>query len=238
MLTVGVIGGMGPAATVDFLRRVIATTPATRDQDHLHLIIDNDPSVPDRTAAVTGDGPDPSPQLAAIAQRLEAAGAEILVMPCNAAHLFAQAITSAVQIPLINWPAEVVDEVKRAGFRRPGLLGTTGTLSAGLYQDAMKGAHLEPIVPTMQEQDALMDAIYGPQGVKTIGTKGSTAPSTLARVATNLSSRGADVAVVVCTDLSALEGLDQLELPVPLVNAAEVVARRTVALAYPEASST
>ncbi|MEJ2289679.1 MAG: aspartate/glutamate racemase family protein, partial [Deinococcales bacterium] len=83
-LTVGVLGGLGPEATLDFFAKVLARTPARTDQDHLHLLIDNDPGVPNRNDAVAGRGPSPGPRLATMARRLEAAGADFLVMVCNA----------------------------------------------------------------------------------------------------------------------------------------------------------
>ena len=85
-LVVGAVGGMGPAATAEAFRRIVAATPAQRDQDHLHVIIDSDPLIPDRTRALLHGGSDPRPRLIAAARRLEAAGAQVLCMPCNTAH--------------------------------------------------------------------------------------------------------------------------------------------------------
>ena len=85
--TVGVLGGMGPEATVDFAATVIAMTPAKSDQDHVHMIIDNDPSIPPRQDAILRAGADPGPAMAAMAKRLQDAGADFLVMPCNTAHV-------------------------------------------------------------------------------------------------------------------------------------------------------
>ena len=99
---VGVIGGLGPEATLDFFGKVLRATTAAKDQDHLHLIIDNNPGTPDRTNAVSGNGPSPAPSLARTALRLEQAGAEVLVMVCNTAHAFSSAITDAVEIPFLN----------------------------------------------------------------------------------------------------------------------------------------
>src|SRR4051812_27943024 len=122
---VGVLGGMGPAATVDFLRRVVAATPATRDQDHLRLLVDSNPAVPDRTAALLGAGPDPTPVLVAMARGLEAQGADLLVMPCNTASAFADGVQRAVTVPLLRWPDVVAEELLA---RRPGaVVGILGT---------------------------------------------------------------------------------------------------------------
>ena len=98
---VGIIGGMGPEATVDLMRRVIAKTPASDDQDHVHLIVENNPKIPSRIAhLIDGTGADPTPELTRIALNLQRAGADALAMPCNTAHAYAHSIRRAVSIPL------------------------------------------------------------------------------------------------------------------------------------------
>src|SRR5579863_8958181 len=99
---VGVIGGMGPEATVDFMHRLIAATPARDDADHLHILVDNNPKIPSRIAAlIDGTGEDPTPVLRAMARGLEAQGADFLVIPCNTAHHYLPAIAESVRIPLL-----------------------------------------------------------------------------------------------------------------------------------------
>src|SRR5262245_56844098 len=100
--TIGVIGGMGPAATLAFFGKLLEATHAERDQDHLRVLIDNNPRVPDRNAAIAGRGPSPGPQLAESARGLELAGADFLVIACNTAHAFASEIEAAVAIPLMS----------------------------------------------------------------------------------------------------------------------------------------
>jgi aspartate racemase len=100
--TVGVLGGMGPEATVDFMATVVAMTPVKTDQDHVHMIVDNDPSIPPRQDAILRSGADPGPAMARMAKGLETAGADFLVMPCNTAHAFSKAVTAAVDIPLLS----------------------------------------------------------------------------------------------------------------------------------------
>ena len=99
---IGVLGGMGPDATVDFMSKVIALTPADKDQDHIHMIVDHNPGVPNRQAAILGDGQDPGPELAAMAARLEAAGADYLVIPCNTAYVFKDAVVGASGVPCLS----------------------------------------------------------------------------------------------------------------------------------------
>src|SRR5262245_548985 len=96
--TIGVIGGMGPAATADLFAKLIAATNAKLDQDHLHILIDNNPRIPNRNDAIAGRGPSPAPHLAASARKLQDAGADFLVIACNTAHAFQPEIEAAVSI--------------------------------------------------------------------------------------------------------------------------------------------
>jgi aspartate racemase len=149
--TVGVLGGMGPEATVDFMAKVIAFTPAEKDQDHVHMLVDNNPRVPNRQAAILADGEDPGPELAAMAARLEASGADFLVIPCNTAYVFRDAVTKTISIPLISIIDVTMAAVVGSGAAKVGILATEGCLVAGLYQEALAEASLELIAPTDNE---------------------------------------------------------------------------------------
>lgn len=192
---------MGPEATADFLRRLIVATPATRDQEHLHVITDCDPSVPDRTAAIVSDGQDPSAHLAAIARRLQVAGAQILVMPCNTAHYFAGAITSAVSVPLVNWPQVAADGAMAAGARRVGLLATVGTVRSGIYHAAFGKGNAEVILPAEAMQRSLGEVI---EGIKRAGSSYPQAHRLARSVIAALATCGVDSILVACTELSLL----------------------------------
>ena len=111
--TPGIIGGMGPAATCDLMAKVIAMTDAADDQHHIHTLVDLNTDVPDRTAAILGNGADPMPQLIASAKRLEASGADFLCMSCNTAHYFHERLSKHVSIPILNMPQESARELKR-----------------------------------------------------------------------------------------------------------------------------
>lgn len=109
--TVGVLGGMGPDATVDFMSQVVALTSAEKDQDHIHMIVDHNPKVPDRQAAMRGDRSVVSTVLARMALRLEAAGADFLVMPCNTAHAFLDDVLPRIRVPFLHIIDETVAEI-------------------------------------------------------------------------------------------------------------------------------
>ena len=136
-LTVGVIGGMGPEATVDFMARVLALNDADRDQDHVRLLVDQNPKIPSRQQAILDGAASPEPCLAAMAARLEACDCDFLVMPCNTAHVFADAILAATRIPLVS----IIDVTMRAAAAtsadRVGLLASAACVDAGVYQRAL-----------------------------------------------------------------------------------------------------
>jgi aspartate racemase len=220
--TVGVIGGMGPGATAQFLQCVVDATEAGRDQDHLHLLIESDPAIPDRTLALVGDGPSPLGALVRVARRLEQMGADLLVMPCNTAHAYAAEIARSVGIPLVSLVAETAAYLAALNPRpaRAGVLATTGTVASGVYQAALGAVGIETIVPTDREQEQVMAAVYGLKG----GEPGQPA---VGRALARLVERGAEVIVLGCTEFPALK----FDTAARIVDPARVVASRIVELA-------
>jgi len=222
---------MGPAATADFLSRVIAATPAERDQDHLHVLIDCNPTVPDRTAFLRAEGPDPRPTLIAMAQRLEEAGAEFLVMPCNTAHAFADDIRTEVAIPLVDWPSVVADAVALAEVGSVGILASTGTLLADIYRGPLELRGIRSVIPTPSGQAEVMRAIYGNDGVKRLGPESPVARRDLVAGVEDVVSQGAAAVVLACTEFSTISAVRSLEVKVPVLDASEIVAQHVVARA-------
>jgi aspartate racemase len=201
MKLVGILGGMGPEATVLLMQKIIAATPATGDADHIPLIVDQNPQVPSRIRhLIEGTGEDPAPVLAAMARRLEGAGAEALAMPCNTAHHYAPAIRAAVSVPLIDMVALSVAHA--ATLAGPG--GTVGILSSpavrriGLFDRAFAGAGLTPIYP--QDDAAMLAAI------RLIKAQGATpaARSALTTASAELAAQGARVQMIACTEFSLI----------------------------------
>ncbi len=223
--TVGVIGGMGPAATVQFLARLQALTPAGRDQDHLHLLVDCNPQVPDRNAAVRGEGPSPGPMLAAMARGLEAAGAELLVMPCNAAHAFVGAITAATRLPFINLIEAACDEAVASAPDSVGVLAADGALASGLYQSALAQRGVKALAPTARRQAEFMELLYRIKA----GATGEESRSRMAELADGLLEDGASVLIAGCTEVSLVFGPG--DVAVPLIDSIDALARRTIAIA-------
>jgi len=224
---VGVIGGMGPDATIDFMSKVLNLTPASRDQDHVRMLVEQNPRVPSRQLAMTGEGEDPGPVVAAMASRLETAGADFLVMPCNTAHAWQEDIIAATSIPFISIIDESVSKaLQHAGTNGAvGLLTTPGCFKAGLYQQALAGAKREAVLPDpaeLAEAMSLIDRIKA-------GDKSDTVATGVQALAERLVSRGARAVIAACTELPLV--LTQSMLSVPLVPSTDALAERTVVLA-------
>ena len=162
--TIGIIGGMGPLATADLFQKIIRHTDARCDQEHLHILIDNNTAIPDRTAALLHGGADPFPEMCRSAKFLEAGGADCLIMPCNTAHFYHRRLQEQLRIPLLHMVELTCQTLSRQGIRRAALLATSGTIETGVYQRAASACQVELLVPDAEGQAAVMDMIY--QGVK------------------------------------------------------------------------
>jgi len=151
--TIGVLGGMGPAATASFMQRVIDLTMAEDDANHVPLLVDMNPQIPSRISAILDGGEDPAPALAEMAKSLERSGAAALAMPCNTAHYYAEAITQAVDIPLLNMLTLAATDVRRAiggagtGKAKVGLLASPLTDQVHIFRDAFAPQDLDVIFP-------------------------------------------------------------------------------------------
>lgn len=212
----GVLGGMGPAATVGFLAQLQALTPAQGDAHHIRVLMDMNPQVPDRNR---------TPELAEavlaeMAQRLKTAGAEVLAMPCNTAHAQAAGIRAA-GLPFIDMIAETTQAVAASGARRVGVLATPG--GEVLYVAAFQAAGLTPVLLEGPDREAFMARIYGVKA----GETGEAARSRMKALAAGLVARGADGLVAGCTEVPLL--LAQADVSAPLTDSSEVLARACVA---------
>lgn len=224
---VGVIGGMGPDATIDFMSRVLAATPAQTDQDHVRMLVEHNPHIPSRQLAMRAEGENPGPVLAEMATRLEAAGADLIVMPCNAAHAWQDEIVAAVNIPFISIIEVSVAKALRLAPNNGavGVLTTPCCFAAGLYQEALADVNREAVLQTQEE---LTEAIELIDHIKA-GDKSEPVVTGLCELAERLVSRGATTLIAACTELPLV--LRPSMFTVPLVLSTEVLAQKTVALA-------
>ena len=214
---------MGPDATVDFMSKVIAATPAEKDQDHLRMLVDSNPHVPNRQEALLRGGEDPGPALAAMAKGLQDAGADFLVMPCNTAHAFADAIVEAVDIPLVSIIEVSVDAC--AGAAAVGLLATDGCIASGVFQEAFASRGQVAILPDEGELRELMRLIARIKA----GDQGADVSAGMRALADALVARGAQTIIAGCTEIPLV--LKPEVLDVPLVSSTDVLAAATVAIA-------
>jgi len=146
--TIGVLGGMGPEATLAFFGQIIAATPAVRDQEHLRVVIDSNPKVPDRTAAILAGGASPVPAMTAGIRALQAAGADFVVIPCVSAHAFIDELKAA-GMPIVSMFEAAVAYIRERhpAIRTVGLLATTGTLRAGRFTAELGAAGIRVLEP-------------------------------------------------------------------------------------------
>ena len=203
MRPVGVLGGMGPEATILLMQKVLDAVPAQDDADHVPLIVHQNTQVPSRVAAlIEGTGEDPTPALRTMAADLQRAGAHALAMPCNTAHHYAQAVAEATDLPFLDMIEGTADFLRGAGAERIGMLASPATRLAGVFGPPFGARGLEPV--WLQDDAPLLEII---RAVKAGAPQEQTAPA-LAAQATLLAEQGAERLLVACTELSLLsEGL-------------------------------
>ncbi|WP_260960917.1 aspartate/glutamate racemase family protein [Pseudomonas citri] len=232
----GIVGGVGPAATVDFMAKVVANTPAGKDQDHIKLVVEQNPQIPDRTASLVRDETDPTMAMYATCKRLESAGANAIAIPCNTAHAFVERIQAHLRVPIVNMLNETVEWILHAygPGKAIGLLATSGTVQSQVYHQAARRAGLQILTPGVDYQAMIMDAIYGPRGIKAGFTEGL-CKEQLLLAAEHLCELGADVLILGCTELPlVLEHCAAFEINghrVALVDPTKILAMKCVALA-------
>jgi aspartate racemase len=195
----GIVGGMGPLATIELMRLVTEETPATCDQEHVPLLVYSNPQVPDRTKAILGEGPSPVKALVESFQLLEKAGVTFLAFPCNTAHYYLPEVEARVSIPIVNMIEETAVEVEQAGISKIGILATDGTIRTGIYQKALKRRGIETEIPDEKGQLAVMQAIYAVKA----GYDLNDAARILEPVLIYMSER-VDAVIAGCTELPML----------------------------------
>ena len=158
--TIGILGGMGPLATADLLIKITTATEAACDNEHIRVYIDSNAAIPDRTGAILHGGPDPVPEMLSTLRNLEKCGADCVIMACNTAHYFLPRLREETQTPILDMlqiTAERCAELYPG--KRAAILGTTGTLSTGLYDHALEQAGVPFLLPDEEQQQWLMHLI-------------------------------------------------------------------------------
>jgi aspartate racemase len=209
---IGILGGMGPLATVDLMAKIVAHTPASRDQDHVPVVAWNVPQVPDRQRALAGDGPSPLPAMQEGIARLNAAGATCIAIACNTAHHWHADLQAASEAPILHIARITLAVLQREQVSGPvGLIATHGTLAARLYQDLLEPAGIACLLPDAQQMKELF--VPGCHAIKRGAV--SEGGRLLDALAEALVARGATRLLLACTEVPVgLERLDSALLPV------------------------
>lgn len=227
MKTLGILGGMGPEASVRFLELVIRNTAAAGDKDHVPAVLYSRPQIPNRQAAIFHGGESPVPLMVEGVAALEAAGAEILVMPCITAHHFWPQVAVRTRLPFVHILEEALRELRetRPDVRTVGLIATTGTLRMHVVHDVFEPAGLRILAPSDQDQERVMEAVFGKDGVKAGETRGR--PREIVReVAGRLVEAGAGAVMAGCTEIPLV--LHDADVSVPFVEPMRAGARACI----------
>lgn len=223
---VGIIGGMGPLSTIELLRKIYDLTPVEKEQQHLRILVDNRPQIPDRTEYILGKGTSPLPQLQESARLLEKWGADFIAIACNTAHLFYQDISRSIKIPVLHMIALLASYLENniPEGSLLGLLTTTGALRTGLYHKFLE--RYQVVIPseTIQEK-FVMEAIYGKDGVKK--TKVNSKNISLIRHALEfLQKRNPKLIISGCTEVALI--VQELNLNMRILDPMDILAREIV----------
>ena len=221
----GIFGGMGPEATLDFYKNLLEVTPASKDQEHIPTIIFSNTKVPDRIAAIAESGGDIIPYLEFSIRKLDEAGASFIAIPCNTVHYFHDEMQSFTDIPVLHLIREAAEEVAASypGVRKVGLLATTATIESGLYHMELNAKGIEVVIP---DEDIIvnnvMEAVFGIKA----GTDMKVNEELLAGAALNLQEKGAELIVLGCTEIPL--AYDSGSVDLPYINPTRVLAEKSV----------
>ena len=234
---VGMIGGLGPAATVDLYDKIVKATPAKNDQEHFKLVVEQNPQIPDRTKCLLEGGDNPTLAMYNCAKRLEADGCDCIIVPCNTAHAFVPYLERHLGIPFINMQRVTMEEIQRKLGKdaRIGLLATSGTIQTGIYAEKAKAMGMYIFTPDEEHQARVMAAIYGPQGAKAGYTDGVCREDLVSAAEYLVKTYECNCLILGCTELPLILDEDD-HFPVAgktvcVVDPTAVLARKVVEVA-------
>ena len=202
--TVGVLGGLGPMASVYFYEMVVNMTDAKIDQEHVDMIITNRATTPDRTAFIADE--DPSKVLIDDAKKLENYGVDFIAMTCNTAHYFYNKIANSINIPMLNIVEETIKHAKATNHKKLGILATTGNIKTNLYQDMCEKYEIEYMILDENRQSQVMDIIYND-----IKSGKSADMNKFNSIVEYLKENNCDGVILGCTELSILKNDNNLD---------------------------
>jgi aspartate racemase len=227
---IGILGGMGPEATLDCFGKIIKNTPAQNDQDHLRVVIDSNPKVPDRTAAIMGEGESPTDIMVQGGRILEQAGADFIIIPCVSAHFFLKEVQSQINLPILSIFDAVAETIAQdhPNLKKIGLMATSGTVSGRLFQKRLADSGIETVVPDDAAQARIMAAIYDIKNAQSTRSRADITAD-LASVAQNLithETHKVQGIIAGCTEIPL--ALSQEHLSVPYFDSPLLLARAAI----------
>lgn len=226
MLKLGILGGMGPKATYECFKMVVDKTNASCDQQHLDIIIANHASLPDRTEAIkTGNTREVTDMLCSDAAFLEQSGADIIIMPCNTAHMFLDEIQKAIKIKIINMVKEAVNEAVRLKKKKVAILATEGTILSGIYSDACKAAGIEAYAPDRETQKYVTRILYDQIKKGLCGDA-----EDFDKISSAIKAAGCDGAILACTEFSVYKKYHKEQVDSFYIDAMEILAEKAILL--------
>lgn len=225
-MILGILGGMGPAATSDIYRRIIELTPASKDQEHLHVIIDSNSQIPDRTQYICGTGEDPGIEMTRSAIRLEMMGADYIIIPCNTAHYFYDDIVKYTKAKVLHMIRETAVFLKktRSDEREFLLFATAGTYMSGIYKKIFLEYGLKIIEPEKADAEIIMDWIYSVKSGKF-----DTSPLEFQTLAEKYMPCREIPIILGCTELPLL--VEKIGVRCECIDPASILAKRCVEIA-------
>ena len=221
---VGIIGGMGPGATALLFQKLIDYTDAKADSEHIHIIIDNNTEIPDRTTAILQGKDTPVPYICESGKKLVSCGAELLLIPCNTSHYFYDRIQQQLAVPVINMIEETARVCLKNGYTRVGVLATTGTCNTHTYDKELKKFGIESIYPDEEGQEKVMEIIY--DQVKA-GRKIDA--SIIDHTLKKMTAKGAQAFILGCTELPF--AIKNGDFGYHFLDSLDILAKRTIELA-------
>ena len=225
MKTVGILGGMGPEATLLLYELIIKNTGAKSDQEHVPTLIYSNTRIPDRTAAILSQGEDPVPELIKAAKALEAGGAEIIGMPCNTAHYYFDEVQGAVEVEMINMLELAYRKVLEGQLgKRIALFATTGTIATGIYDFGKRHPGISIDTPGEEAQRIIMKTIY--EEVK--AGKRPMDVDDYRALLLRVEEQGFEGIILGCTELSYLHTVFKFHQNVEFINPLELLAMELI----------
>jgi aspartate racemase len=226
----GILGGMGPMATVDFVKRILDKSPAHSDQEHIPMIISNNPVIPDRTRHILENGENPLQMMLSNLMNLVSSGATKVVIPCNTAHYWLDQLKQDREVSFISIIDTVVEEAQRRDMQKIGVMATDATIQTGLYSKAIEQAGRQPLFPTHDEQQTVMAGIYAVKAGETEKGRELMLP-----VFDRLIADGADGVILGCTEIPVAFATLNEEKKAKALDSLDILAQQCVDYYYYQA---